>query len=631
MKDLIKQYLEQGISRRTLMRGLGAAGLAGGVAQSIIKSLEITPAQAQEAAAAGKIRDVHGNGGMLYVQQLKAAGVKFIFCNPSTGDAPFYDALVDVPEIQLIKGIQEGAVVAMADGYSRLSGNLGVAHIANVGLPNGMTQLVNSYKDGIPILLTVAAFGTEVEGRDYAQDYVHQEPMLAPITKEWWLAEATGDIADVTRRIVKFAMTPPRGPVFLSVPDDLLRAQATSPIYDGSLFAVPMKIRPDHKDVEAIAKMLIEAKNPLLSVGDEITQSHAEGEVVELAEMLGLTVCGQAGQGNWSKPFPTKNPLYVGAYAANMRFPGAVDVHLNIGDQAAERTMKGATLISMRSNPVGLARVWPVDMGVVCDIKLGVADLIAAVRSVATKDRLKQIADDRSGRVKDFHAGQEKMRQMIATDLNNGSSIKMERLGVELEAGMEKDTIYVSDCDSGRTMDSLIAWGGKGGRSYISTGPNILGWGIAASTGAKLAVPDRPVVSCVGDGSALFGGPQPLWSQSRYQAPVTNIVVNNRSYNNERNRIWSFIAGQQFKTGKDMTCYNGSPDVDFAKAAQAFGVEGEVVSEPDKIKPALARAKKANVDGRPYLLDVHVDRDGVGAASTWYPAYSIADQRTRKV
>src|SRR5580700_539494 len=71
MKDLIKQYLEQGISRRTLMRGLGAAGLAGGVAQSIIKSLEITPAMAQDAAAAGKIRDFHGNGGMLYVQQLK--------------------------------------------------------------------------------------------------------------------------------------------------------------------------------------------------------------------------------------------------------------------------------------------------------------------------------------------------------------------------------------------------------------------------------------------------------------------------------------------------------------------------------------------------------------------------------
>src|ERR1019366_2765370 len=137
-------------------------------------------------------------------------------------------------------------------------------------------------------------------------------------------------------------------------------------------------------------------------------------------------------------------------------------------------------------------------------------------------------------------------------------------------------------------------------KALVSTSANILGWAQAAATGVKLARPDRPVVSAMGDGSAMFGGPQPLWSQARYNAPVTNIVVNNRSYNNERNRIWSFIAGEQFKTGKDMLCYNGSPDVDFAKAAQAFGVEGEVVKDPAAIKPALARAKKANVDGRPY-------------------------------
>jgi thiamine pyrophosphate-dependent acetolactate synthase large subunit-like protein len=129
----------------------------------------------------------------------------------------------------------------------------------------------------------------------------------------------------------------------------------------------------------------------------------------------------------------------------------------------------------------------------------------------------------------------------------------------------------------------------------------------------------------------LFGGPQPLWSQARYCAPITNIVVNNRSYNNERNRILSVGAGQQFRFGKDMTSYNGSPDVDFAKAARAFGVEGEVVNDPAKIQESLSRAKRANIEGRPYLLDVHVDREGVGAASEWYPPYSIAAQRTRKV
>ncbi len=633
MKDLIRQYIDAGISRRKLMRGLSAAGFTAAAARTVADALGPVPAMAAEPGNVGTgqgIREVSGTGGMLYMQQLKSAGVEYIFFNPSTGDAPFYDAAVDVPEIQLIKGIQEGAVVAMADGYARLSGKVGVAQIANVGLPNGMTQLVNSWKDRVPVLLTVAAFGTETAGRDYPQDYDHQEPMLSPITKYFWLAESASGIADVTRRAIKFATTPPTGPVFLSIPDDLLRQQVSAQVWDKALFSVPMRIRPDKDDVETVAKLLIEAKNPLITVGDGITLSHAEMEVVRLAELLGIPVAGQSGLGYWSKPFPTTNPLYVGPFVPQSRFPGAVDVHFNIGDQTAERTMRGARTITMRVDPIGAAHTWPVDMAMVCDIRLGVADIIAAVQAMATAPRLKQIADARAARAREYNAGMAKMRDTIAKDLNNAGSITMERLGVELETAMEKDTIYVSDCDSGRTMDPFMAWGGAD-KTYISTGPSILGWAQAASTGAKLARPNMPVVSATGDGSALFGGPQPLWSQARYAAPITNIVVNNRSYNNERNRIWSIIAGEQFRAGKDMTCYNGSPDVDFAKSAQAFGVEGETVSDPAKIQESMKRAKRANIEGRPYLLDILVDREGVGAMSEWHPPYSVAAQRTRKV
>jgi thiamine pyrophosphate-dependent acetolactate synthase large subunit-like protein len=153
---------------------------------------------------------------------------------------------------------------------------------------------------------------------------------------------------------------------------------------------------------------------------------------------------------------------------------------------------------------------------------------------------------------------------------------------------------------------------------------------LPAAFGVKLAHPDLPVVSVVGDGAFLFAGPQPLWSYARYKAPVTIIVCNNRSYNNERNRIWN-IGGRQFQTGRDMTCYLGDPDIDFAKAASAFGVEGEVVAEPSQLQAALERAKRATADGRPYLLDVHIQRNGIGATSTWHPSYSIADLRQRKV
>src|SRR5579862_9100023 len=630
MKELIKQYLDNGVSRRELMRGLSAVGIGAVAAKGLADALGPMPAEAVEAAAAsGLTRQVQGTGGMLFIQQLKSAGVEYFFFNPSTGDAPIYDALAVEPGIQVIKGVQEGAVVAMADGYARISGKIGVASIANIGLPNGMTQLVNSYKDGIPVLLTVAQFGQDDLGRDGPQDYDHQETMLQPITKYYWLAQTAGGIPETTRRAIKFAATPPSGPVFLSIPDNLLKVETSSMVMDQSLFAVSMKMRPDKDDIEKAAKLLIEAKNPLMTIGDEVTLCHAEKEVVELAELLGMPVADKAAQGSWSKPFPTRHPLLVGSVLGNMRFPGDTDVRLNIGNKYAERRANGAVMISMRRDPASLARVGAVDLGIVADLKLATADLITAIKSMATKERLKQIADDRSARVRDYTSGQAKMRQIIATDLSSGSEIRMERLGVELEKGLEKDTIYVSDCDSGRTMDPLMSFGGSD-KSYFATGSAVLGWGMAAAFGAKLARPDRPVVAVVGDGSFLFSGPQPLWSQARYKAPITVIVLNNHSYNNERNRIWNG-AGRQFEAARDMTCYNGSPDVDYAKAASAFGVEGETVKEPAALAGAFTRAKAATVEGRPYLLDIHIKREGIGAVSQWYPPYSLADQRTRKV
>ena len=631
MKELIKQYLDQGISRRQLVQGLSALGMSTVAAKAMAQSLTpVSPAAAASGAASGAIRQVTGNGGTLYVQQLKAAGVEFIFFNPSTGDHPIFDALVDEPGIQLIKGVQEGAVAAMADGYARLSGKPGVAIVANIGLPNAMTQMVNTLKDRIPMLVTVAAFAQDKLGREGPQDYDYQEYMMTPLTKWRWMAQTTKGIPEATRRALKFASTPPWGPVFLAIPEDALHASATAEVMDQSLFNVPMHVRPDKADIEKTAKMLIEAKNPLLSIGDEITLCRGEAEVVELSELLGLPVCGQGEFGTWSKPFPTRNPLYIGPALRNMRFPGQVDVNLNIGSRYAEFARKDSKLISIRQDATSLARVDPVDLGMVADVRLATADLIEAVKSMVTASRLKQIAEDRGARVRDYTKRSGEMLKQIASAAGNGPEIRRERLAVELENGLEKDTIYVTDCDSGKAMDPLMSFGGSD-KAYISTGPNVLGWAVAAAFGAKLARPDRPVVAILGDGSMMFGGHQPLWSHARYKAPVTTIVYNNRSYNNERNRIWTYGAGTQFDVGRDMTCYNGDPDIDFAKGAQAYGVEGETVKEASQIKEALNRAKRANIEGRPYLLDVLVERDGIGAATAWHPTYSIADKRTRKV
>ncbi|HKM87342.1 MAG TPA: thiamine pyrophosphate-binding protein [Xanthobacteraceae bacterium] len=630
MKGLIKQYLDQGMSRRQLVSGLSALGMSTVAAKAVAQNLAPFGQGAAADPAPAAIREVEGNGGVLFVAQLKAAGVEHIFFNPSTGDHAIFDALVDVPEIHLIKGIQEGAVLAMADGYARASGRVGVVVVANIGLPSAMTQMLNSWKDQIPLLVAVASVDQDALGRDQFQETDHHELMTEPITKWFWQAQSAAALAETTRRGLKFASTPPCGPVFLSLPTNTLEQNAKSQIWERSKFDVPMRIRPDQGDIEKAARLLIEAKNPLVSFGDEVTWCRAEKELVELVELLGLPAAGEQNfLGYWSKPFPTRHPLYIGTLLRTMRYPGRPDVLLNLGNRYGELASPGTKLISIRLDPTSLARGAPVDLAMVADLRLAIADLTAAIRSMATASRLKEIAEQRAARTAAYSKQMNEERQAIARGLADSTPISMERLGLELEANLDRDTCYVADVDSGKTMDPLMAFGGDD-KQYFGTGPNVLGWGIAAAFGVKLARPDVPVVSVVGDGSFCFSGPQPLWSMARYKAPVTVIVLNNKSYNNERNRIWH-SGGRQFETARDMTCYLGDPDVDYTKAAGAFGVEGETVKEPAALTGAFARAKSAMVEGRPYLLDIHIKREGIGAVSEWHPPYSLADLRTRKV
>src|SRR5580704_10007365 len=266
VKELIKQYLDNGISRRKLVSGLTTIGMSAVAAKAMAQNLAPVAGAAAGAVAQGAARELQGTGGALFVAQLKAAGIKYIFFNPSTGDSPIFDALVDEPSIQLIKGVQEGAVVAMADGYARASGKPGVVIVANIGLPNAMTQMVNSWKDQIPILVAVASVEQDALGRDLFQESDHCEVMTQPITKWYWAAKTTGSIPETVRRGMKFASTSPYGPVFLSLPTDTLHAEAKASIIDQARFDVPMRIRPDKDDIEKAARMLLEANNPLMSV-----------------------------------------------------------------------------------------------------------------------------------------------------------------------------------------------------------------------------------------------------------------------------------------------------------------------------------------------------------------------------
>ncbi len=326
------------------------------------------------------------------------------------------------------------------------------------------------------------------------------------------------------------------------------------------------------------------------------------------------------------------HPLYLGPVLKNMKYPGDVDVRLNIGNQYGEVGGPNTTLISIRRDPTSLGRVGPVDMGLVADNKLAAADLVAAVKSLATADRLRQIAGDRLARTKAYTDGMKKLRDAMLTGFPSadGGPVTLERLAYELELGLEKDTIYVNDTDSGkkdgclhdlrcrrqdvhrqRAQHSRLGFIGRGRRK------------TRAARFAGRRDPRRRRVSLRRPATTVESSPlQHSGLEHRAQQP--QLQQRTQSYLDVR-------LGPAIQVGSRHDVLQRFPDVDFVKASEAFGVEGELVKEPGQIKAAIARGKRATAEGRPYLLEVLIQRDGVGAGSTWYPPFSVAAMRTRHV
>jgi thiamine pyrophosphate-dependent acetolactate synthase large subunit-like protein len=239
-----------------------------------------------------------------------------------------------------------------------------------------------------------------------------------------------------------------------------------------------------------------------------------------------------------------------------------------------------------------------------------------------------RIASPRADAIRTFKAQADQSRQDALQFARQRGALVWEVLFAEMDRRLDRNALLVQETapyedpmywfDFGRDRKKLIT-------SHTSQ-PGALGMGLAVSIGAKLAEPDRQVVLFTGDGAMLFSQLELLWSASRYRAPITVIVFNNRSYDLPRRRK-VMDGGKQLARGQELTSYLGDPDVNFAKVADAFSIKGEVLSAAAEIGAALDRAARANREGQPYLIDALVERRGVLAESTWHSPFTIAGLR----
>ena len=641
MQDLVRRYLDGGFSRRSFLESMAGLGFTLAAAQTVLRSAEAAdaagPARLETPAGGGAIE---GTGGELVVAQAKAAGVEYLFTNPGSFEAGFFDAFVDTPGMQLIMGLHEGLVISMADGYHKVSRKPAFVNVHVIaGTAQAAGQLYNASRDGSQLVITAGLNDNELWNDDVGlapSPGYDQKDIPRQFTKICWEARRAESLAMMLRRAFKVAATDPGGPVYLAMAHYALEAKgAKAQILPADRFLIRPRPRPDAAAVDAAARLLVEAKRPLVIVGDEVWKSGAQADMAAFAEKLGVPICmlGQQAYRN----FPVRHPDYLGAFSLGsdyakagidlLLFIGARDLGGKVIPQGPE-SPAGAKIVRAGIDTSAMGRTQATDLALVGDVRECLRDLGAAVESRLTKQRLAALSGSRAGRHRPMIAAARASADAAARRNFGRKTMHPDELGAVMARTLDPDAIVVSENLTGRYdafpfgyRDNEQMWVGNSGAG--------LGWGIGAATGAKLAAPDRQVVCSIGDGSVMYSSAG-FWTQARYGIPVLTVVWNNHNYQTVRHAYHNY-GGRMASSGHYAGMYLGDPDIDFARLAESQGVKGEKVEDAATLEAALKRGIESTRNGKSYIIDAVIARYGGGAESTWHEKFNLAGRRKRQV
>lgn len=510
-------------------------------------------------------------------------------------------------------------------------------------------QLYNAHWDNAAIVVTAAMVDPTVFSDNVIlapRPGFTQTDVVKQFTKISWEVRNPASIPLALRRAFKVATTAPAGPVYVAFASYVLTApNVTAAIIDQDKFTVPMRIKPDAAQIEQAARWLIEATAPLFLVGPALQRSGGVAAMTALAEALAVPVMDTVGWVFSGSGFPTQHPLFYDGQAALMGFvPGffdRFDVVIGLGSEnlllAGEEIGRGPALPrTTRTVAIGLdtnamARTEPIDLPIVADVGLAASDLLDAVNSLATKDRLASIRQARYDAIAgEIATARKRAKEEVRANCGK-LPMTADEVGMIIEELLDPNAITVHEnlsADLQSHFGVLVRYG-TGTKQRIATSGSSLGWGIGAAVGVKLGEPNRQVVLHIGDGSVMYSAAG-FWTMARYAVPVLTIVWNNQNYETVRT-AYARYHGTMARTGHYAGMYLGDPDINFVQLAASQGVTGQRADTPDELRAALARGIAATRAGEPYLIDVRIARTGPGAESNWHEGFSLAARRQRNV
>jgi len=541
---------------------------------------------------------------------LAGCGVRRLFGNPGTTELPLMDALAGEDRLQYILALQEIPAMAIADGYAQASRSPGVVnlHIC-CGLGNAMGMLFNAYQAGTPLIVTAGQQDRRM---------MFEEPILwgdmVSVARPWtkWAAEITRveDMPSAVRRAVQVALTPPTGPVFLSLPLDVQMGESEMDLTPPRL--PDPHLRPAAESVRQAAAILAEAQNPGILVGSRVCEAGAVNELVELAERLGAPVLQEAATSHGRTSFPSDHPL--AAWPLPFWSPDVrrrleeFDVLLVAGMKLMQQYIfhgprpipEHVKLVQIDDDPWQLGKNYPLEVAVLGHPKPALAELVALVEAAMTPGEASAARQRGDARAADHR----RQREALRREAQEQSSLRpmsplclMESLARVLPADIA--VIEESPTTTGSFLERVGAIKATG--DYFAHRGWALGWGLNCAIGVKLAWPNRPVLAILGDGSTLYGV-QGLWTAAHYRIPVTFVVTNNTQYKILK-QCAQVLGLPRAQAGEFLGLDVVHPAVDYVSLARSFGVAACRVEQPDE----LAERVSASLGGdMPQLIEAPI-------------------------
>ena len=550
----------------------------------------------------------HLTGAQFLADSLHALGVTHVFFVPAILSRTLAELDRRTP-IQRILTHGEKSAVYMADGYARASRRVGVSFAQCIGAANLAAGLRDPYLACSPLVVMTGGPYVESRGRHVYQE-IEDYPLFKPLTKYSARVDTLARLPDTLRQAFRAATTGTPGPAHLELAGhmgELEREAADLEVISEPQFGQvpPMRIAADPQAGRAALQLLEAAHRPIIVAGGGARTSDAGAELRELAERLAIPVATSL---NAKDLIPGDHPLNVGVVGTYARQSAnrtvlAADLVFYIGSQTGSQvTAKwrvprpGTMVIQLDINPAELGRHYPNRVSLWCDAKLGLRALIESSDAGT--------AGHRRAWVEQVQTLAREWRAQLAPHIESDAvPIRPERICRELSRHLPDDAIVVSETGHAGMWTGALLDLSRPSQSYIRAAGS-LGWGLPAALGAKLAVPQRPVLLFSGDGGFWYHLSE-LETAVRWNIRAVLLVNNNRSLNMEIDVYKDAYGGQLERNHADLWKFR---DVSFAAVAEAIGAKGIHVRKPCEIAGALEQAFAAQ---GPCVVDVASDIEAI--------------------